>query len=250
MQDKIWKTVWDFCYLDEARDAIKIEENDEMKFSFPVPCNCGEIFSVSVSGTQFPEDARCPKCNSTIWLVPPLGNLVGMAMLGRANAEVKDGDWTIAIVLSAMAVECDMAYLFMKWNRIEVMATREPNEVDEEAWETEWRKILGVAPRLDEVSDLLTGKAFDLFLSQDTKLLQSLHMRCPASTSAPSPKQFFIKELFHKRNKIVHSGEINFRKEDAEMCLRLATTLTQILAAMDAESIRALDAKHRSRNRS
>jgi len=218
-----------------------------MKFSFPVPCNCGETFAVYVIGTQFPEDAQCPKCNSTIWLVPPLGNLVGMAILGRANAEVQGGDWTIAIVLCAMAVECDMAYLFMKWNRVELMAIRDPNGTDEEAWETEWRKILGVAPRLDKVSSLLTGKPFDLFLSQESRLLQSLHMRCTASTAVESPKEFFIKELFHKRNKIVHFGEINFQKADAEMCLRLATTLTQILRAMDAEGSRALDAKHSAR---
>ena len=134
-----------------------------MKFSFPVPCKCGETFSVYVTGIEFPEDAKCPKCDSTIWLVPPLGNLVGMAILGRAHAEVQGGDWIIAIVLSAMAVECDMAYLFMKWNRVELMATRDPNDADEEAWETEWRKILGVAPRLDKVSSLLTGKPFDLF---------------------------------------------------------------------------------------
>jgi len=226
---------------------VKAEENHEMKFSFPVPCKCGETFTVHVTGIEFPEDAKCPKCNSTIWLVPPLGNLVGMAILGRANAEVQGGDWTIAIVLSAMAVECDMAYLFMKWNRVELMATRDPNEADEEAWETEWRKILGVAPRLDKVSSLLTGKPFDLFLSQDSRLLQSLHTCCPASTAVASPKEFFIKELFHKRNKVVHFGEINFQKADAEMCLRLATTLTQILRAMDAESCRALDAKHSAR---
>ena len=146
-----------------------------------------------------------------------------------------------------MAVECDMAFLFMKWNRVELMATRDPNDTDEEAWETEWRKILGVAPRLDKVSSLLTGKPFDLFLSQDSRLLQSLHMCCPASAAVASPKEFFIKELFHKRNKIVHFGEINFQKADAEMCLRLATMLTQILRAMDAESCRALDAKHSAR---
>lgn len=218
-----------------------------MKFSFPVPCNCGETFSVHVTGTQFPEDAKCPKCNSIIWLVAPLGNLVGMAILGRANAEVQNGDWTIAIVLSAMAVECDMAYLFMKWNRVELMGTREPNDSDEEAWEIEWRKILGVAPRLDKVSSLLTGKPFDSFLAHEGKLLRSLHACCPASAAVASPKDFFIKELFHKRNRVVHFGEINFQSTDAEICLRLATMLTQILRAIDLESCRVLDAKHSAR---
>jgi hypothetical protein len=72
-------------------------------------------------------------------------------------------------------------------------------------------------------------------------------MCCPASAAVASPKEFFIKELLHKRNKIVHFGEINFQKADAEMCLRLATTLAEILRGMDAESCRALDAKHSAR---
>src|SRR5258708_7689937 len=76
----------------------------KMKFSFPVTCGCGESFPVNVSGTQFPKDAQCPKCYSSIWLVEPLGNVVGMAILGRAATECHNGDWTLAIVLGAMAV--------------------------------------------------------------------------------------------------------------------------------------------------
>ena len=215
-----------------------------MKFSFPVICHCGETFSVNVTGTQFPKDVKCPKCYSTIWLVDPLGNVVGMAILGRSYSEVKGGDWTMAIVLGAMAVECDMAYLFIKWNRVELMATRMPNDADEEGWERKWRdEVRGVSARLDKVSSLLSGKPFDLFLSQNSALLKPLHACNPASTLAPSPKEFFIKELFHKRNKVVHFGEINFQQADAEMCLRLATTLIQILGAMDAEYRLALDAR-------
>jgi hypothetical protein len=75
-------------------------------------------------------------------------------------------------------------------------------------------------------------------------LLQSFHAYCPASKAVPSAKEFLIKELFHRRNKIVHFGEINFQRADAEMCLKLATTLSQSLRAMDAECCRDLDAKH------
>ena len=63
----------------------------------------------------------------------------------------------------------------------------------------------------------------------------------------PAGRVWTLCTTAHKRNKIVHFGEINFQKADAEMCLRLATTLTQILRAMDAESCRALDAKHSAR---
>ena len=58
-----------------------------MKYSFPVTCACGETFLEHVIGTQFPKSAQCPSCETTIWLVEPLGNVVGMAILGRAAVE-------------------------------------------------------------------------------------------------------------------------------------------------------------------
>ncbi len=218
-----------------------------MKFSFPVTCGCGETFPVHVTGTQFPKDAQCPKCHSAIWLVEPLGNVVGMAILGRAATELQNGDWTLAIVLGAMAVECDLAYLFMKWNRIDFMSARNLTDADEEACEKQWRdEVRTVAARLDRVSGLLAGQPFDSFLSQNSRLLQPVHARYPDSKTEPSPKQFFIKELFYKRNKIVHFGKIDFQQPDAEMCLTLATTLSQILAAMDAQRRGAMEAKYRA----
>jgi hypothetical protein len=179
-----------------------------VKFSFPVICRCGETFPVNVSGIQFPEDAHCPKCHSTIWLVEPLGNAVGKAILGRAAAEVLGGDWTMTIVLSAMTVDCEMAFLFMKWNRVELMATRTPNDDDEEEWERKWREeSRGVSARLDKISRLLSGNPFDLFLSQNSALLQPLHANYPASKFEFSPKEFFIKELFHRR--VLQPSELN-----------------------------------------
>lgn len=212
-----------------------------MKFSFPVPCSrCGETFDVNVTGMPVPKDVQCPKCHLTIWLVEPLGNVVGMVILGRASMELKNGDWTIAIVLGAMAVECELAYLFMKWNRIDLMLISTPTDADEEEWEKQWRDVRSVAARLDKVSSLLTGQPFDSFLSRNGEVLHGLHAHYPASKKTASPKDFFVKELFHKRNKIVHFGKIDFQQPDAQMCLTLATTLSQILAAMDAQRRSAL----------
>lgn len=63
--------------------------------------------------------------HTTITLVEPLGNVVGMAILGRAQEELKDEDWTLAIVLAAIAVECELVYLFTKWNRVDRLAVVE-----------------------------------------------------------------------------------------------------------------------------
>jgi hypothetical protein len=177
--------------------------------------------------------------------VEPLGNVVGMAILGRAETELKTGDWTLAIVLAAMAVECELVYLFMKWNRIDLMLVKNPTDADDDVWEKQWRDdVRTVAARLDKVSGLLTGQSFDSFLSQNGQLLKTVHERYQASKSAASAKDFFIKEFFHKRNRIVHFGKIDFHQPDAEMCLTLASTLAQILGAMDAQRRRDLEAKY------
>jgi hypothetical protein len=190
------------------------------------------------------KSARCPICGAAIWLVEPLGNVVGMAILGRAEAEMKNGDWTLAIVLAAMAVECELVYLFMKWNRIHLMLVRNPTDADDEGWEKQWRDdVRTIAARLDKVSGFLTELPFDSFLSQNSALLKNMYQRYPASKNAASLKDFFVKEFFHKRNRIVHFGKIDFQQPDAEMCFTLGSTLWQILTAMDAHRRRTLEAK-------
>jgi hypothetical protein len=140
-----------------------------MKFSFPVQCSCGENFPVHVTGSQLPKSAKYPKCSASIWLIEPLGNVVGMAMLSRANAELESQDWTLAILLAAMAVECELVYLFMKWNRIDLMPVK-ATDADDEAWEEEWPRT--IAKRLEKVSQLLTSQSFDSFLSQNSALFK------------------------------------------------------------------------------
>src|SRR5258708_13653937 len=130
-----------------------------MKFSFPVTCACGETFLVHVTGTQVPKSGQCPGCDTTISLVEPLGNVVGMAILGRAVTEMKNGDWTLAIVLAAMAVECELVYLFMKWNRIDLMLVRNPTDADDEGWEKQWRDdVRTIAAPFGKGFGLLTGQ--------------------------------------------------------------------------------------------
>jgi hypothetical protein len=215
-----------------------------MKYSFPVTCSCGEIFPVPVTGSKFPRSAQCPKCESSIWLIAPLGNLVAMAILSRAATELlKNGDWTLAIVLSAMAIECDLAFLFMKWKRMDLGLIRNPTDADHEGWEDEWRDIRGIAAQLEAVSVLLTGQSFDAFACQNPARLIIIRAKYPTVKNTASPKVLFVEELFRRRNKIVHFGKIDFEQPDAEVCFELATTLSKILAAMDAERNDALKAK-------
>lgn len=73
-----------------------------------------------MNGTQLPKGVQCPECSKTIWLLELLSNIVGMAIMRRAATELAGGDSTLTIVLAAMAVESQLVYLFMKWNRVEL----------------------------------------------------------------------------------------------------------------------------------
>ena len=95
-----------------------------MKYLLPVSCSCGESFAEDVVGTEVPETVHCPRCGSPIDLIAPLGNVVAMAILSRARTEFENGDWTLTIVLSAMGVECELVFLFMKWSRLDPISCR------------------------------------------------------------------------------------------------------------------------------
>ena len=212
-----------------------------MKYAFPVPCQqCGETFLVNVNGEDVPDYAHCPECEASIYLIAPLGNVVRMAILGRASSEFKSEDWTLTIVLSAMVVECRLAWLFTKWNRTMLSLQRNPADTDEEAWENEWRDIRAIAKRMEKVSNVLTQKSFDEFIAQNNSLVKSLNAKY--TNTATSHKEFFIQELFHHRNRIVHVGKIDSQKSQAEIALAVATTMWQILDAMDKTRAKALDA--------
>jgi hypothetical protein len=215
-----------------------------MKLSITVPCHCAELLTLETSGTQLPKDRKCPKCHAALWFVQPLGNVVGMRILGRASSELKNGDFTVVIVLSAMAVECEMSRLFFKWKGIERMRATEsgmPTNADEDAWVEEWRKLFSIKRKFDRLSRLLTGDDFPAFLSRNSELLSPVRNRFPDFDICAQTNDLFQSQLFDKRNKIVHYGEIDFSQADGERCFALASTLTEILKEMDDERRRALD---------
>jgi len=200
--------------------------------------------TLQASGTQDIKDTQCTECGMAFWFVNPLGNFVGMRIFSRAWAELTNEDFTLVIVLSAMAVECELARLFIKWNGIDLMDTRTPTPADKDDWAEQWRKWTAIAVRLDKVSTLLTGEDFDSFLSHNPTLLKPIHAKYPTFTGVLFTKDFFIKEFFYKRNRIVHLGEIDFKQPDGEMCFTLAATLFEVMKEMDGQRIKAMDARH------
>lgn len=209
-----------------------------MKFRMLVPCpNCGKRLTVETRGDDRYPDPHC-ECGAAIWLVQS-DMRVSRRALARAEAELHDEDYSLAIILAAMAVECELAFLFSKWKMLDAdLLPSEVTPAHSEAWETEFRKVLhGVGGKLDAVTRFLTNSTFDDFIARNKKLSALLPQVYPNMRSR-KPKTFFVQELFRRRNKILHSGQVQFTKEDAEACTKMAMSLLQILAEIDNERYR------------
>ena len=179
-------------------------------------------------------------------MLAPLGDVATRLLILRGQQELASGDVTFAILLSVIAVERHMSFLFFKWKGIDsgnYLANRSAEDL--ESWEEDWCDMRSIGKRLDELSQFLTGTAFDKFaLRNRAQLVPSLEEFDPST----SIKNFFQKRLFDTRNRIVHYGEIDFEKPDGDRCLRLASALIDLLIAMDRERVAKMDEVHKKLN--
>jgi hypothetical protein len=211
-----------------------------VKSSFPIRCKCGHEIVLETTGTKPFKDTSCPKCHAAIWIVD--NGFVSTRIFNKSLEQLNSGDFTLAIIFSAMAIECELARVFVKWKQVDLMATRMPASADEASWDAELRAWVQIAVRLDAVCKFLTGDTFDVLLAKQSKLSAAVRKKHPDSVNYASAKKFFEEHLFWKRNAIVHLGKIDFAQSDAEGCLHTAETLLQIISEMDFLRLKSLDA--------
>jgi hypothetical protein len=173
----------------------------------------------------------------------PLRNIVSLLLIERAKQELINGDVTLAILLSAVAVETETAHLFVKWRGIDsgkLLGNQTPE--DKKNWQSEWANMRSIGRRLEELSRFLTRKPFDEFARLRLDLLKPALTDYPPATSI---KDFFQTELFDRRNDVVHYGKIDFDEADGRKCLSLASALLELFHAMDMKGADALDEARR-----
>jgi hypothetical protein len=133
-----------------------------------------------------------------------------------------------------MSVECLIAFLYIKWQELdfEMANLRWPSQVEEDSWDEDLRKWSNVGKKFDKVSEFLTIQTFDDFVLNNSfsKGVLQLH---PGLSGNISPKKWFQDELFKKRNRIVHRGEVDFNQSEAAACVDIGRTLLQIFKEMD-----------------
>ncbi len=196
-----------------------------------VPCReCGATTTAETTGdTPFP-DVRCSGCKALIWVLDHAR--MSHKIFGKATLQLGQGDWSLAIILAAMSVECELAYLYLKWKAIDDdLLPSQTTASHTDAWAKELKKLQKIVRKLDAVSELMTTRKFDEFLSQKVELMSRLQAAQPAI--GKSPAKFFEQRLFWKRNRILHYGFVNHQEPDAKDAVDLGLAQLQILDLMD-----------------
>ena len=197
----------------------------------PIRCQCGKAIVLETTSIMLFPDTHCPACNAAIWLADD--GLVRTGVLNKGWTELKSGNFTLAIILSATGIECELGRVFMKWKNIEEMLLRpRPARRDQNSW-TRAIRSCATMRKLDRVCHFLTCENFDSFIAHNSELAQSVTERHPESITFGSRRAFFDQHLFWNADRIVNTGKTDFGSTETEECFKSALTLFQIISEMD-----------------
>jgi hypothetical protein len=118
-----------------------------VKFPMLVPCRrCGNELTIETTGDERYPDVQCSSCQLPIWIIDD--GTVSSRVFCRAEVELGRDDWSLAIILSAMSVECELAYLYSKWKALDAnLVPSEVKPIQVELWEEEFRKLGTISRR-------------------------------------------------------------------------------------------------------
>jgi hypothetical protein len=152
-----------------------------------------------------------------------------------------------------MAVETAITRVFLKWREIEHgFPATATTEAGRETWEKEYRKGVGkggFANSANFVSSYLTGKSFDDYVTDFVKHSKTVTLIKAGLTGAQAQMKtaHIHSELFNRRNRIMHWGNVKFEKQDAQKALAAALNAFAVLKVMDKEKADAFDRELRAK---
>jgi hypothetical protein len=185
------------------------------------------------------KDTSCPECHNAI-IVADSG-FVSTRIFNKAWQFLQVGEYTISTIMGAMAVESELARLYIKWREIDSGLL--PNEVTDDhraGFDDELRGHFKIIDRLDMLSTCLTKVPFNEFIVSRTDLSALVANAHPNSTGQ-SLKKYFEAEVFWKRNLIVHFGKIDSTADEAQKMFAGVRSLFTIFEQMDTEKIRSMN---------
>lgn len=199
-----------------------------MKIPFPIRCLNGlckaeMTLLIDIDATNI--EAKCNKCGSDNSGSQEVDK--SYLLLHRASHEfIKNRDFSMTIVFSAMAFECELSRLYFKWKKL-----NDEEEITDEMLEIELRKK-DFLQKLQEVSNLLVKATFVDFIQKNGELKRIVEVGYPSLKLSEIDKS--IREhLFWPRNRILHLGYGKYNEKAATKCYQVAALGLKILNGME-----------------
>ncbi len=205
-----------------------------MKFTTEKECDCGGRYVFSAYGDAEFAPAACEKCGKSASQIDPLSvSVTAERLLYRSKAELESGDYSLSIVIAVMAIESFLTRLFLKLKGINGYASTFtlPTATQEADWEKEYPRSGGFSNPIGFVSQSLMSTTFDKFVAGNP-IAKEIFSKLP-NPAYVAPTQYFQRELFNRRNRIIHWGYVNSNQTEAELCYNMAVALVSILRKMD-----------------
>jgi hypothetical protein len=169
----------------------------------------------------------CSGCGEENRNVDITGVSVGSRLLDASAFEFARGDYSRAIVFAAMAVECQLTDTYKRWagDRYEDVY----RDYDEETIEDELRRWGGIRRRLEEVGKYLSRSDLEQFVSEHPHLRPTVEVGYPTTLEVGSVIDGLERNLFWKRNRVLHFGYDGFTADDAKKAFNLALFGLQLI---------------------
>jgi hypothetical protein len=156
---------------------------------------------------------------------------IGFRGLYRSEYELnKSNDHILSIVLSAIAFEWEITRLHNKW--IHIDALDDGDFLNPEMLDKALKKHRTIYDKIRATGKLLHPEGFELYAQHDPDFYTTINDSFP-SLSLSSLIRDFEKTLFWPRNKILHSGETSYTRQDAKRSYNIAYLGMVILKSMD-----------------
>jgi hypothetical protein len=191
-----------------------------MKFHYNETCGCGGRIAFTTNGDNRFPDAQCASCGIPGHLIDALSpSVVADRLIRRSKDELDGGDYSLAILLSAIAVETFLTRIFLKLKGMQHFAGgfEWPDEAQAARWEQEYPRSGGFIGPANFVSNRLVQTSFDQFVA--TNPIANAYFDALPNSNLLTLSSICQNELFTKRNRIAHWGYVNSTKEEAEQCL-------------------------------
>lgn len=182
---------------------------DQEQQSFHYTCECGHDGDVALSNDY----------------------TIGVKILYRSQYELHvNKDYSLSIVLSAMAFECELSRLFFKWTELD--KSKQGEEISNEELEKLMRSFRNITIKIDEVAKLMNSKGINDFVRNSREFTQVIGTGFP-SLDINNLSKSFQEKLFWPRNRVFHLGHSGHNENDALRCFNISSLGIELFNQMD-----------------